>query len=129
MKKRVIKPIIILIVLILLALLVWWLVRPAYQAYRQQQCALLQEKIQYYEQEQRCAFPPKSAIMCMQKSIPPRLDSALSRPGVVALGRVVVIKPECSSRRFQEFSYNGGSNLREDIDSIRSCSFCSAFHS
>lgn len=53
MKKRVIKPIIILIVLILLALLVWWLVRPAYQAYRQQQCALLQEKIQYYEQEQR----------------------------------------------------------------------------
>lgn len=52
MKKRIITRIIILIVLILLALLVWRLVLPAYQAYKQQQSAMLEEKIRYYEREQ-----------------------------------------------------------------------------
>lgn len=54
MKKRgVITRIIILVALLLLALLLWRLLGPAYQAYRQQQGAMLQEKILYYGQERR----------------------------------------------------------------------------
>lgn len=53
MKKRAITRAVILVVLFLLALLLWQLLAPAYQAYRQQESAMRQGKILYYEQEQR----------------------------------------------------------------------------